>query len=98
MTVTQDPSHDPEIVEAWEEAPGTPGFLSTVDHKRIGMRYIVTSFVFFFLAGLMALALRGQLARPDSHMLGPQSYNELFTMHGVTMIFLFNTPVLAGFG
>lgn len=98
MTVTRDAPHDPEVVEAWEEAPGVPGFFSTVDHKRIGMRYIVTSFVFFFLAGLMALVLRDQLARPESDILSPQRYNELFTMHGVTMIFLFNTPVLAGFG
>jgi len=62
------------------------------------VRYVVTSFVFFFLAGLMALVLREQLARPESNVLSPQRYNELFTMHGVTMIFLFNTPVLAGFG
>jgi heme/copper-type cytochrome/quinol oxidase subunit 1 len=98
MTVTHDAPHDPEVVEAWEEAPGVPGFFSTVDHKRIGVRYVVTSFVFFFLAGLMALVLREQLARPESNVLSPQRYNELFTMHGVTMIFLFNTPVLAGFG
>ena len=98
MTVTHDAPHDPEVVEAWEEAPGAPGFFSTVDHKRIGVRYIVTSFIFFFLAGLMALVLREQLARPESNVLSPQRYNELFTMHGVTMIFLFNTPVLAGFG
>ena len=62
------------------------------------MRYIYTSFVFFFLAGLTALLMRAQLAQPNAHVLGPSIYNELFTMHGTTMIFLFNTPVLAGFG
>ena len=99
MTVAQEAEHhDPEVVEAWEEAPGVPRFFSTVDHKRIGVRYVVTAFMFFFLAGLMALAMRQQLARPDSNVLTPQTYNELFTSHGTMMIFLFNTPVLAGFG
>jgi len=87
-----------ELAELWEDAPGLPGFFSTVDHKRIGMRYIYTCFFFFFVAGLMALVMRAQLAEPNAKVLGPQLYNELFTMHGVTMIFLFNTPVLAGFG
>jgi cytochrome c oxidase subunit 1/cytochrome c oxidase subunit I+III len=88
----------PELAEPWEDAPGLPGFFTTVDHKRIGMRYIYTAFVFFFVSGLMALVMRSQLAQPNEHVLNPQTYNELFTMHGTTMIFLFNTPVLAGFG
>src|SRR6476620_1136905 len=87
-----------QLMTLWEDAPGLPGFLSTVDHKRIGLRYIYTSFAFFFLAGLTALLMRAQLAEPNAHVLGPQLYNELMTMHGTTMIFLFNTPVLAGFG
>src|SRR3954454_3695014 len=86
------------LEEVWEDAPGVPGFFSTVDHKRIGMRYIYTSFFFFFVAGLMALLMRAQLARPENDLVGPQQFNELFTMHGTMMIFLFNTPVLAGFG
>src|SRR5690242_4031040 len=90
--------HIPELTEVWEDAPGIPGFLTTVDHKRIGMRYIYTSFFFFFVSGAMALVMRAQLTQPNSHVLSPQTYNELFTMHGTTMIFLFNTPVLAGFG
>src|SRR6059058_3614688 len=88
----------PELAEPWEDAPGLPGFFSTVDHKRIGIRYIVTSFFFFFVAGLIALVMRAQLAQPNNGVLGPETYNELFTMHGTIMIFLFNTPVLAGFG
>jgi cytochrome c oxidase subunit I+III len=88
----------PELAEPWEDAPGLPGFFTTVDHKRIGMRYIYTSFFFFFFSGIVALIMRVQLAAPDQHVLTAQTYNELFTMHGTTMIFLFNTPVLAGFG
>jgi cytochrome c oxidase subunit I+III len=90
--------HEPTLEEAWEDPPGLIGFFTTVDHKRIGVRYIVTAFLLFALAGLMALGMRAQLARPDQHLVGPQSYDELFTMHGTIMIFLFNTPVLAGFG
>src|ERR1041384_4805899 len=86
------------LEQTWKDAPGIVGFLSTVDHKRIGLRYIYTSFVFFFIAGAMALVMRVQLAHHDAGVLSPQTYDELFTMHGTTMIFLFNTPVLAGFG
>jgi len=103
MAVTDAPSHENEVdaeelEEIWADAPGVPGFFSTIDHKRIGMRYIYTAFFFFFTSGLMALVMRQQLAAPNNHVVGPQTYNELLTMHGTTMIFLFNTPVLAGFG
>ena len=100
MAVTEKPT--PEVVEEleerWEDAPGIPGFFNTVDHKRIGLRYIYTAFIFFFLAGALALVMRVQLAQPNAGVLSPETYNEFFTMHGTTMIFLFNTPVLAGFG
>src|SRR3954464_7392715 len=86
------------VEHRWRDSPGIPGFFTTVDHKRIGLRYIYTSFVFFFLAGLAALVMRDQLASSNNNVLAPETYNELFTMHGTTMIFLFNTPVLAGFG
>jgi cytochrome c oxidase subunit 1/cytochrome c oxidase subunit I+III len=90
---------EPESLrEVWEDAPGFPGFFGTVDHKRIGVRYVVTALVFFAISGVFALVMRVQLATPDAHVLTPSQYNELFTMHGTTMIFLFNTPVLAGFG
>jgi cytochrome c oxidase subunit I len=87
-----------DLHEVWEDAPGIPGFFATVDHKRIGMRYIYTAFIFFFIAGIQALFIRAQLTVPDAEVVGPEAYNQLFTMHGTTMIFLFNTPVLAGFG
>ena len=57
---------------AWEDAPGIPGFFTTVDHKRIGIRYIYTAFVFFFIAGLLALVMRVQLATPNSNVLTPR--------------------------
>jgi cytochrome c oxidase subunit I+III len=93
-----DPRVAHELEDVWEDRPGLLGFFTSVDHKRVGIRYIVTSFAFFFVAGLMALGMRAQLAEPNGKVLGPEAYNQLFTMHGTTMIFLFNTPVLAGFG
>src|SRR3954449_12264754 len=98
MAVTEKPTPEvaEELEERWEDAPGLPGFFNTVDHKRIGLRYIYTAFAYFFAAGILALAMRTQLATSNAHVLDPQTYNEFFTMHGTTMIFLFNTPVLAG--
>jgi cytochrome c oxidase subunit I+III len=84
--------------ESWGEAPGLASWFKTVDHKKIGRRYIWTAAVFFTAAGFEALALRTQLARPDQTLIGPGAYNQLFTMHGTTMIFLFATPMLFGFG
>ena len=92
-----DISHE-DLERIWEDKPGLLGFLSTIDHKRIGMRYIYTAFAFFFAGGLIALTMRAQLTSPNSHVVSPETYNGLFTMHGTMMIFLFNTPVLAGFG
>jgi cytochrome c oxidase subunit 1/cytochrome c oxidase subunit I+III len=72
--------------------------LTTVDHKRIGVRYLVTASAFFLAGGLEAAALRLQLTQPNQHVLGPEAYNQVFSMHGLTMIFLFVTPMLSGFG
>ena len=73
-------------------------WITTVDHKRIGILYIATSLVFFGLGGILALLMRAQLATPDEHVVTKDSYNQLFTMHGTTMIFLVVVPILAGFG
>ena len=62
------------------------------------MRYIVTAFVFFGLAGILALLMRIQLARPENHFLGPDLYNQFFTVHGTTMMFLFAVPMMEGIG
>ena len=81
----------------WEGKPTLLGWLATVDHKKLGIRYIVTACVFFALGGIEAAVLRAQLARPDSQLLSPEAYNQLFTMHGTTMMFLFIQPVLSGY-
>ena len=82
----------------WGEQPGIGSFISTVDHKRIGMRYFYTGMFFFILGGIEALLIRLQLAGPRLDLLSPEAYNQLFSMHGVTMMFLFAMPVLSAFG
>ena len=82
------------LLATWADRPGLMGWLTTVDHKRIGRRYITTAIVFFVLAGLMAMLMRIQLSQPDNHFLGPDRYNQLFSMHGSVMMFLFAVPVM----
>jgi cytochrome c oxidase subunit 1 len=72
-------------------------WLTTTDHKRIGILYICTSLVFFAAGGILALLMRAQLAQANEHFITKQSYNELFTIHGTTMIFLVVVPIFAGF-
>jgi len=72
-------------------------WVSTTDHKRIGILYIATSLVFFVAGGILALLMRAQLAQADEHFITKHSYNELFTMHGTTMVFLVIVPIFAGF-
>ena len=68
--------------------------LCNVHHRAIGKRYIVTAFVFFLLGGILAPLMRLQLARPENHVLSPDLYNQVFTMHGSTMMFLFAVPMM----
>ena len=86
------------LERVWEGAQDEAGWVTTTDHKKIGARYIATGFVFFVLGGAEALVMRAQLARPGLELVDPATYNGLFTMHGTTMIFLFATPILSGFG
>src|SRR6478735_2441065 len=72
-------------------------WFTTVDHKKIGLMYGATAFVFFIVGGLEALLIRSQLAQPDGTVLNAAQYNEVFTMHGLTMIFLFVMPMSAAF-
>ncbi|HVL99907.1 MAG TPA: cbb3-type cytochrome c oxidase subunit I [Egibacteraceae bacterium] len=81
----------------WDAPPTLLGWLTMVNHKTIGKRFLVTGAAFFVLGGIFALVMRVQLALPELEILDPQVYNELFTMHGVTMAFLFIVPVLEGF-
>jgi cytochrome c oxidase subunit I+III len=85
-----------EFEQTWQPARGFPGVLAEVNNQPLGKRYMATAFVFFLLGGVQALLMRVQLAVPDNTFLGPQLYNELFTMHGSTMMFLFAVPFLEG--
>lgn len=72
-------------------------WITSTDHKTIGYMYLITSMVFFALAGVMALAIRAELARPGLQFLSNEQYNQLFTMHGTIMLLLFATPLFIGF-
>ncbi|MRG96632.1 cytochrome c oxidase subunit I [Polyangium spumosum] len=87
---------DRELLRIWANPPGVLGFLTNVNHKAIGARFLVTSFVFFLIGGVEALVMRLQLARPEADVVGPGAYAQLFTMHGSTMMFLFAVPFLEG--
>jgi cytochrome c oxidase subunit I len=76
---------------------GVLEWIATTDHKKIGVLYLTTTFFFFLAGGLLALGMRTQLATPDTGLLTAQQYNEFFTMHGTTMVFLFVVPVWTGF-
>ena len=80
----------------WRERPGLWGWLTTTDHKRIGILYFFTTIVFFTAGGVEALLIRTQLVRPDNHLLGPDAYDQVFSMHGITMIFFFVIPMTTG--
>jgi cytochrome c oxidase subunit I+III len=82
----------------WDSPRGFIGWFAHVNHRSIGRRFIVTAFVFFILAGLQALVMRLQLAAPDNTLVDPDTYQQLFTMHGTTMMFFFAVPVMEGFG
>jgi len=80
----------------WRPRPGVLGWLTTTDHKRIGLLYFWTTLVFFGAGGIEALIMRAQLAKPDESLVSPSTYDELFTMHGLTMIFFFIIPMTTG--
>ena len=76
---------------------GLWGWITTVDHKRIGVLYGVTAFIMFLIAGLEAGAIRAQLAQPDNTLIGPETFNRLFTMHATAMVFMVIMPLSASF-
>jgi cytochrome c oxidase subunit 1 len=86
------------LSEQWADKPGLWGFVTTVDHKRIAARYIVTTIALLFLAGVLALDMRLQLSAANMTRMGPQLYNESFTLHGSTMLFLVSVPVMEAMG
>ena len=95
------PSEDEQVrqlEETWRQPPGLWNWIRSVDHKSIAKRYLVTAFCFFILGGIEAAMMRAQLARPENSVLGPDAYNQFFTVHGVTMMFLFAVPVMEAAG
>nr|MBA3606755.1 cbb3-type cytochrome c oxidase subunit I [Acidimicrobiia bacterium] len=95
-TTLRIPQVTADVVE--REPTGWLSWLTTTDHKKIGIMYLVTTFVFFILGGVEALLMRLQLGAADNTLLTPSTYNALFTLHGTTMVFLFVVPIMAGFG
>ncbi|MGY3426123.1 heme/copper-type cytochrome/quinol oxidase subunit 1 [Bradyrhizobium sp. F1.13.4] len=86
-----------QLERVWRTPSGWMGALMAVDHKVVGRRYIVTAFVFLLLGGILAVLMRVQLAGPEKTFLSADKYNQVFTMHGSTMMFLFAVPVMEAF-
>ena len=84
--------------QTWSSKPGLIGWLSAVNHQEIGRRYILTAFIFLLIGGIEALLMRLQLAKPENTFLSAERYNQIFTLHGTTMMFLFAVPVMEGMG
>jgi cytochrome c oxidase subunit I len=84
--------------QTWSSKRGLFGWLSSINHQEIGRRYILTAFVFLLLGGIEALMMRLQLAKPENTFLAASRYNQIFTLHGTTMMFLFAVPVMEGMG
>jgi cytochrome c oxidase subunit 1 len=96
VTETVDLTAQPKEKHLWLET--VYDWVTTVDHKKIGIMYIVYSLVFLLIAGVMAIIIRIQLLVPNNHFVSPQTFNRLFTMHGTTMVFFVGMPILFGFG
>jgi cytochrome c oxidase subunit I+III len=86
------------FTHTWESPPGLSGWVATVNSRPLGERYIITSLLFFLAGVLLALGMRSQLAVPNNNLLGPDTYNAIFTMHGSTMLYLFAVPFIEGLG
>ncbi len=95
MAITEAPA--PQLAPG-PERRGLLPWLTTTDHKKIGILYLINSFAFFVVGGLFALLMRAELAGPGTQILAPHAYNQIFTLHGTLMIFLVIFPLLAGFG
>ena len=98
-TLTPDPELPRRLERTWRQPGGIWGWFSNTDHKAIGVRFMVTAFIFFLLGGILAGFIRLQLMRPENSFLGPDVYDQIFTTHGTTMLFLFAVPMMfQGFG
>ena len=97
VIATPDEALRHKLESIWSDPHNLHGWFGTTDHKKIGKRYLVTAFVFLVAGGVEALGMRLQLAQPNEHLLSPELYNQFFSMHGMTMIFLYALPILSGF-
>jgi cytochrome c oxidase subunit 1 len=98
MATTAVPTHAaPKAATAHDEHSGIWGWIATVDHKRIGVLYLFTALTFFLIGGMEAVIIRAQLQGPNGTLVSPETYNQLFTMHGTTMVFLAIMPLSAAF-
>ncbi len=97
-TLEKPPEDLKRLQDSWRHPRGIIGWLSFTTHTAIGMRYMVTAFVFLLAGGVEALLVRFQLAQPNNTLLGPDGYNKMFTTHGTTMMFLFAVPMMEGMG
>ncbi len=91
-----EPELSARLARLWATPPGI-GRLASVDHKVVGRRYIITAFAFLMLGGILAVLMRLQLSGSERKLLSPDAYNQIFTMHGSTMMFLFAVPVMEAF-
>ncbi|MCO4753034.1 MAG: cytochrome c oxidase subunit I [Bacteriovoracaceae bacterium] len=87
-----------KLDQAWANPPGFIGWLRIVNQTNIGVRYIYTSLIFFFMSGVLGLMMRVQLASAETNVLGPEVFNQIFTVHGTAMMFLFAIPMVEGLG
>jgi cytochrome c oxidase subunit 1 len=87
-----------ELERTWARPRGLVGWFTDTDHKIVALRYVVTAFIFFLLGGIEAALMRIQLTRPENHFLNPDLYNQVFTVHGTTMMFLFAVPIMTALG
>ena len=85
-----------ELARAWDDPPTLKGWICTLDHKAIARRFIVTALLFFLAGGVLGGLMRHQLSAPGKALVGPDLYNQVFSMHGTTMMFLFAVPVMQG--
>jgi cytochrome c oxidase subunit I+III len=95
--VMESPGATELLARTWYSPRGFLGWFTQVNQRMIGQRFIVTAFIFFLIAGILALMMRTQLALPLQQFMGPELYNQLFTMHGTMMMFFFAIPVMEGF-
>lgn len=92
------PDSEKILSDTWLSPPGFLRWFTHVNNRKVGYRFIVTSLIFFVLAGILALLMRLQLVHPENTLISAEQYNQFFTMHGTTMMFFFAVPAMEGLG